>query len=359
MDMTQRTLHEAVNILRNTKMGATVKLVVSRQVLENLSNTGAQSMSHNPMINGNDSSTHETPDGSFGATGNKDEMIHMNGEEREIRDANETDEAVSHHETSRHSRQLREDDNENQENDRNDESRQQDNEKQEGEGEKVMTSSTITVGNKKKLRKQLLTFEIALNETGSAGLGVSVKGKTKRMDENECSVDLGIFIKTVINGGAASKDGRLRPNDQLININGFSLLGKSNEEAMTILREAMMVESRPGHIELTVSRKVRPGTATQPSPIDATTTTTTTTTTTIESSPQQQQRQTVVKIVENELPPSTSRFNRDAPNRRSMSEKRTKIGNVPAHFAQSLTSSAIHRVGLKSSNFKLQNNVNA
>ena len=31
-------------------------------------------------------------------------------------------------------------------------------------------------------RRQLLTFEIALNDTGSAGLGVSVKGKTKRID---------------------------------------------------------------------------------------------------------------------------------------------------------------------------------
>ena len=160
------------------------------------------------------------------------------------------------------------------------------------------------------------------------------------MDENECSVDLGIFIKTVINGGAASKDGRLRPNDQLVNINGFSLLGKSNEDAMLILREAMMVESKPGHIELTVSRKLRPGTQTLERPPAAATAV-------IVAAPPQ--RQTIVKIIENELPPvvSTSRFNRDAPNRRSMSEKRTKLGHVPPQFAQSLTSSAIHKVCLR------------
>jgi hypothetical protein len=94
-----------------------------------------------------------------------------------------------------------------------------------------------------------------LNDTGSAGLGVSVKGKTKKLDDTDTSIDLGIFVKTVINGGAASKDGRLKPNDQLININGFSLLGKSNEEAMQILREAIQVETMPGYIQLSVSRK--------------------------------------------------------------------------------------------------------
>lgn len=43
----------------------------------------------------------------------------------------------------------------------------------------------------------------------------------------------------------------------MININGFSLLGKSNEEAMQILREAMQVEAKPGFIQLTVSRKLK------------------------------------------------------------------------------------------------------
>ena len=164
MDMTARSLHEAVNVLRNTRLGSLVEIVVSRQV----------SPSSLPR---------ELP---------PDEQLKADYE------------AVSVH-------------------------------------------------------RELLTFEIALNDTGSAGLGVSVKGKTKRHEGDEVtSIDLGIFVKTVINGGAASKDGRLRPNDQLININGFSLLGKSNEEAMQILREAMQVETRPGFIQLTVSRKLKP-----------------------------------------------------------------------------------------------------
>lgn len=48
-----------------------------------------------------------------------------------------------------------------------------------------------------------ITLHIPLNETGSAGLGVSVKGKTETLESN--SRDLGIFVKTVLQGGAAYK----------------------------------------------------------------------------------------------------------------------------------------------------------
>ena len=51
--------------------------------------------------------------------------------------------------------------------------------------------------------KELLEFNIPLNDTGSAGLGVSVKGKTLTTEEG--MQDLGIFVKAVIHGGAASK----------------------------------------------------------------------------------------------------------------------------------------------------------
>lgn len=226
IDMTQKTLHEAVNILRNTKLGDCVEIVVSRQVM--------------PIAN--------------------------YGLPRELNEPY-TDEIKS--------------------------------------------------DEKSCPKRELLTFEIALNDTGSAGLGVSVKGKTKRLEDSENSVDLGIFVKTVINGGAASKDGRLKPNDQLININGFSLLGKSNEEAMLILREAMQVESRPGHIELTVSRKKKP----------------------LSQTSDQDECRQFVKIIshnnrkiEDFEDDRVSKFNRDAPNRRSMSEKRLKLGPVPANF---------------------------
>uniref|UniRef100_A0A3B1JVD4 Par-3 family cell polarity regulator n=1 Tax=Astyanax mexicanus TaxID=7994 RepID=A0A3B1JVD4_ASTMX len=101
--------------------------------------------------------------------------------------------------------------------------------------------------------REFLTFEIPLNDSGSAGLGVSVKGN--RSKENHA--DMGIFVKSIINGGAACKDGRLRVNDQLMAVNGESLLEKTNQEAMETLRKSMSVEgNKRGMILLIVARTV-------------------------------------------------------------------------------------------------------
>lgn len=48
---------------------------------------------------------------------------------------------------------------------------------------------------------QELDLTIQLNETGSAGLGLSVKGKT------DGRIDRGIFVKNVITGGACYRVG--------------------------------------------------------------------------------------------------------------------------------------------------------
>uniref|UniRef100_A0A3Q2V5A9 Par-3 family cell polarity regulator beta n=1 Tax=Haplochromis burtoni TaxID=8153 RepID=A0A3Q2V5A9_HAPBU len=99
-------------------------------------------------------------------------------------------------------------------------------------------------------REQLM-YEIPLNETGSAGLGVSLKGNKSR----ETGEDLGIFIKSIIHGGAAYKDGRLCINDQMIAVNGESLLGRSNNAAMEGLRRSMSSEGNTrGTIQVVVLR---------------------------------------------------------------------------------------------------------
>ncbi|NXA41046.1 PAR3L protein, partial [Eudromia elegans] len=106
-----------------------------------------------------------------------------------------------------------------------------------------------------------LTFEIPLNDSGSAGLGVSLKGNKSR----ETGADLGIFIKSIIHGGAAFKDGRLRVNDQLVAVNGESLLGKSNHEAMETLRRSMSMEGNiRGRIQLVVLRRLESQTEERP-----------------------------------------------------------------------------------------------
>ncbi|XP_056244821.1 partitioning defective 3 homolog B isoform X5 [Seriola aureovittata] len=102
--------------------------------------------------------------------------------------------------------------------------------------------------------KEQLMFEVPLNDTGSAGLGVSLKGNKSR----ETGEDLGIFIKSIIHGGAAYKDGRLSVNDQLVAVNGESLLGRSNHVAMETLRRSMSQEGNVrGTIQLVVLRALK------------------------------------------------------------------------------------------------------
>ncbi|KAJ8934997.1 hypothetical protein NQ314_013068 [Rhamnusium bicolor] len=99
--------------------------------------------------------------------------------------------------------------------------------------------------------REILTFNIPVHDSEKAGLGISVKGKTSG------SKDLGIFIKGVMYGGAASRDNRLRTNDQLLNVNGISLLQQSNSDAMETLKNAIPHTEGPvpGHITLTIARR--------------------------------------------------------------------------------------------------------
>lgn len=55
----------------------------------------------------------------------------------------------------------------------------------------------------------------------------------------------------------SQQDGRLRVNDQLIAVNGESLLGKTNQDAMETLRKSMSTEgNKRGMIQLIVARRV-------------------------------------------------------------------------------------------------------
>lgn len=91
-----------------------------------------------------------------------------------------------------------------------------------------------------------------------------MKGKTGSQNSSNDSSnskndgDLGIFVKSVLKGGAASRDGRLKTNDQLLMVNGVSLLGQSNAEAMATLRKTMvhMPGKYPKMITLQVARRI-------------------------------------------------------------------------------------------------------
>ncbi|KAL1395106.1 hypothetical protein pipiens_002920 [Culex pipiens pipiens] len=128
-------------------------------------------------------------------------------------------------------------------------------------------SRTAAPGGFQWKNREILTLHIPVYDTEKAGLGVSVKGKTGSGNSSNGSSgsgskhdgDLGIFVKSVLHGGAASRDGRLKMNDQLLSVNGVSLLGQSNAEAMDTLRKAMLQTggtNHPGKIILTVARRI-------------------------------------------------------------------------------------------------------
>ena len=86
---------------------------------------------------------------------------------------------------------------------------------------------------------------------------MSVKGKSHGTPDQgrDSPQDKGIFCKSIIPGGAAAKDGRLRPDDQLLRVNGKSLVGLTNQTAMGTLRVAMQsTRSGQAFIGVTIAR---------------------------------------------------------------------------------------------------------
>ncbi|XP_005093651.2 uncharacterized protein LOC101855086 [Aplysia californica] len=63
--------------------------------------------------------------------------------------------------------------------------------------------------------------------------------------------DLGIFVAGLTEGGAALRDGRLKRGDELLMINGHSLIGLSHQEAVDALRNS------PELVQLVVASKIR------------------------------------------------------------------------------------------------------
>ncbi|XP_030434253.1 pro-interleukin-16 isoform X2 [Gopherus evgoodei] len=77
--------------------------------------------------------------------------------------------------------------------------------------------------------------------TGNDGLGIRISRTS-----NCTSVGKGFTVSQVINGGAAHRDGRLSPGDELLTLNGQSLKELTSKEAESLIQSATGLESSTG-----------------------------------------------------------------------------------------------------------------
>ncbi|KAF0032151.1 hypothetical protein F2P81_014441 [Scophthalmus maximus] len=78
------------------------------------------------------------------------------------------------------------------------------------------------------------------------GLGIKVIGGVKELTGEE----YGVYVKRILPSGLASSDGNLLPGDQILEVNGDSLVGVTSERAVDILRAA----SATNHMRLLIAR---------------------------------------------------------------------------------------------------------
>uniref|UniRef100_A0AC34QHA4 PDZ domain-containing protein n=1 Tax=Panagrolaimus sp. JU765 TaxID=591449 RepID=A0AC34QHA4_9BILA len=148
---------------------------------------------------------------------------------------------------------------------------------------------------------EYLFFDVALQGSKSAGLGISLKGgklypETKKLEDG---VDCGLFVNGILHGSAAFYDGRFRENDRLVGIEDLDLRNfQYNADALAAFSKCLAeVTGQIVKIRVARAKEKRP-----------------------EIAPRR------VHLVRSDseasVAPDNDIFNRENPNRKSISEKR-------------------------------------
>ncbi|KAL5015309.1 hypothetical protein ScPMuIL_009579 [Solemya velum] len=86
---------------------------------------------------------------------------------------------------------------------------------------------------------------VTLNMDTVNFLGISIVGQSNK------GGDGGIYVGSIMKGGAVAQDGRVEPGDMILEVNGISFENMSNDDAVRTLREAVQ---KPGPITLVVAK---------------------------------------------------------------------------------------------------------
>ncbi|XP_041130481.1 segment polarity protein dishevelled homolog DVL-1 [Polyodon spathula] len=86
---------------------------------------------------------------------------------------------------------------------------------------------------------------VTLNMEKYNFLGISIVGQSNERGDG------GIYIGSIMKGGAVAADGRIEPGDMLLQVNDVNFENMSNDDAVRILRE---IVCQPGPISLTVAK---------------------------------------------------------------------------------------------------------
>lgn len=86
---------------------------------------------------------------------------------------------------------------------------------------------------------------VTLNMEKYNFLGISIVGQSNERGDG------GIYIGSIMKGGAVAADGRIEPGDMLLQVNDVNFENMSNDDAVRVLRE---IVHKPGPITLTVAK---------------------------------------------------------------------------------------------------------
>jgi len=76
-------------------------------------------------------------------------------------------------------------------------------------------------------------------------IGISIVGQSNR------GGDGGIYVGSIMKGGAVQLDGRIEPGDMILQVNDINFENMTNDEAVKVLRE---VVQKPGPVKLVVAK---------------------------------------------------------------------------------------------------------